>query len=233
MKKILTIISLVALFSCNNSKSESKNNQIPDAAKDKAAEMTNGASNKSTDAPTNAKKYDSKSGIITYETTLSMNAMKIKTKQILYFDDYGVKECQEEYNFDEASKSYVLDKTDFVKDGFRYIISLGNKSGIKSKASGTGVNAKFDLAEAATQKENQFKKLGDETICGKSCNGFSMVTPSGIIKMFGWNKIALKTTLDNSAMKMKSECVATKIEENVSIPADKFEVPKDVKLTDY
>ena len=36
----------------------------------------------------------------------------------------------------------------------------------------------------------------------------------------------------NASMKIKSETTATKIEENVSIPSEKFEVPKDVVMTE-
>jgi hypothetical protein len=229
MKNLLAILSIAFLYSCNG-KNDSVNNQLPDAAKDKAAEMTNGATT-STAPESTAKKYESKSGIITYETTVSVSGMTIKTKQVLYFDDYGVKECQEEYKTDNGA--YVLDKIDFVKDGFRYIISPEQKSGVKTKLQGTGVAAKFDMDEAATMKDSQFKKIGDETVCGKSCSGFSMVTPSGNIKMYGWNKITLKTIVDSPEMKMTTSTVATKVEENAAVPASKFELPKDVKITDY
>jgi len=228
MKKTATILSLVLLFSCNSSKNEKQ-----DAAKDKAAEMTNGASNvPAPETNSNYKKYDIKSGIITYETKMEMSGMIINTKKILYFDDYGIKESEEEYKTDPETGKETLSARDFVKDGYRYTCSVENKSGAKTKAMGYGVAAPFNMNEAATLKDNQFKKIADETICGKSCNGFSMVTSSGIIKMYGWNRITLKTTLDNSSMEMKSETVATKIEENVSIPSDKFEVPKDVVMTD-
>jgi hypothetical protein len=232
MKYIIAIFSLTTLFSCSNSKSEPGSNSSIDSAKNTAAGMTNGATNSTAPAST-AKKYESKSGIVTYETTASVSGMTIKTKQILYFDDYGVKECQEEYKMDDATGSYVLDKMDFVKDGFRYIISPADKTGLKTKEQGTGVAAKFDMDEAAALKDNQFKKIADETVCGKSCNGFSMVTSSGNIKMYGWNKIALKTVTDFPAMKMSTTTIATKFEENVAVPADKFEIPKDVKLSDY
>ena len=230
MKHLIAILPLVFLFSCSNSNKESANNPSVDAAKDQASALTNGATSAAAPAST-AKKYESKSGIVTYETTVSVSGMTIKSKQILYFDDYGVKECQEEYKMENGA--YVLDKMDFVKDGFRYIISPSQKTGVKTKAQGTGVAAKFDMDEATTLKDSQFKKIGDETVCGKLCNGFSMVTPSGNIKMYGWNKVTLKTITDSPEMKMSTTTIATKVEENVAIPAGKFEIPTDVKLTDY
>jgi hypothetical protein len=229
MKKTAALLSLTLLFSCSSEK-KPETNAIQEAAQNKAAEMTNGAS--AAPAPetnSNYKKYDTKSGIVTFETKMEMSGMTIKTKSVVYFDDYGIKECEETYKTDASGKEALTDRS-FVKDGFRYTCSIENKGGIKTKALGYGVAAPFNMDEASTMKDVQFKKTGDETICGKPCESFSMVTPSGVIKMFGWNKIALKTTLDNASMKMKTETVATKVEENVSIPADKFEVPKDVVM---
>jgi hypothetical protein len=232
MKKTAAVLSLALLFSCNNSGTESNKNAMQDTAKKMASGMTNGASDVTVAEPVASyKKYDIKSGIVTFETSMQMSGMNIKTKNILYFDDYGIKECQEEYKTDASGKE-MLTKRDFVKEGFRYICSIENKGGSKTKAMGYGVASPFNMDEASTMKDNQFKKIPDETVCSKSCNAFSMVTPSGNIKMYGWNRITLKTVVDNPSMKMKTETVATKVEENASIPAEKFEVPKDVKMVD-
>ena len=212
MKKTVAIISLTVLFSFDNSRSESNKNGLQDVAL------------------SGQKKYDLKSGIITFETKGSVGDDHTPTtKQVLYFDDYGAKECQEKFKIDEATGKEILTDRDFELDGFRYIISFEEKTGMKTKGSGHGVASPFVMSEAATQKA---KGLADETIAGKVCKGFSMVTPSGNIAMYGWNKITLKTITDNTEYKIKSETVATKIEENVSIPTDKFQVPKDVKMTD-
>lgn len=230
MKKTATLLLAVILFACNNNETAKTSEEQQSAAKDKAAEMTNGATNSTATAPSGHKKYDLKSGIITFETKGSMGSDPIpKTKQVLYFDDYGAKECQEIYKIDEATGKETLTDRDFEKDGFRYIISYENKGGIKTTGSGYGIVSPFVMSKAKTQNA---KELSDETIAGKLCKGFSMNSPSGNITMYGWNKITLKTITDNAQYKMKSETVATKIEENVSIPADKFEVPKDVKMTD-
>ena len=230
MKKIATLLSLAILFSCSSSKNETPASQELDAAKDKAAEMSGGATNSTATAPSGHKKYDLKSGIITFETTGTVGGDKVpKTKQVLYFDDFGAKESRESYKIDEATGKETLTDRDFEKDGFYYSISFENKGGSKTKGSGYGVASPFVMSEAATQKA---KGLADETIAGKSCKGFSMVTPSGNITMYGWNKLTLKTITDHAEYKIKTETVATKIEENVSIPADKFEVPAGIEMTD-
>ncbi|MDI1355381.1 MAG: hypothetical protein PSX36_10705 [bacterium] len=230
MKKTATIFSLAALLSCGGSKEPSTTGN-QDAAADKAVEMTNGASAAApVETVSDFKKYDIKSGIVTFETKMEMSGMVIKKKSILYFDDYGIKECEEQYDVDAATGKEVLTDRNFVKDGYHYICSVENKGGIKTKQNGYGVAALFNMSEAESMKENKFKKLPDETVCGKVCNAFSMETPSGKISMCGWNRIVLKTRVENESM--KTETVAKTISENATIPGDKFEVPNGVKITE-
>ncbi len=229
MKKILSIFSIALLCSCGNK--DAGSTTVVDAAKDKAAEMSNGAANATAPAAeSDFKKYDIKSGIVTFETKMEMSGIKINKKTVVYFDNYGIKECEETYGV--ANGKETLEKRNFVKDGFRYSCSPEYGNGAKTKAMGYGVAARFNMKEAESLKDSQFKKLADETICGKTCNGFSMVTPSGKIIMYGWSGITMKTMVGEQTEKNKNEVIAIKIEENVVIPADKFEVPKDCKMTD-
>jgi hypothetical protein len=228
MKRAAIIISAAFLFSCNGDKSGSQENVL-DAAKDKAGEMSNGATDAATTAEAGHKKYEIKSGIITTETVMSMNGMNLTSKKVLYFDDYGAKECEEEFKTDDAGKEFLAMRI-FVKDGFHYTCSVENKGGVKTKSSGYGVASPFNMSEASTQTDSQYKVLSETTVCGKSCKGFSMVTPSGNISMYGWNGITLKTVVDNASMDLKTSTTATKIEENVAIPAEKFEVPAGVVM---
>jgi hypothetical protein len=230
MKQAFYIIITLIVWSCGGGKNNDSAT-ANDAVATKASEMTDGASDQEAPAST-AKKYDIKSGIVTYNTVMRIGDMELLSKKVVYFDDYGVKECQEIYKADGAGGKEVLTERSFVKDGFRYHCSVENKGGAKSKAMGTGVAVQFNMQEASTMTKYQFKKLDDETVCGKACNGFSMVTPSGVIKMYGWNKVTLKSRTENAEMKMASEDVAVKFEENVPIPPEVFEVPQGVAMTD-
>ena len=42
------------------------------------------------DVHTQFKKYDVKSGIVTFENVIEMGTMKMKHKVMVYFDDYGM-----------------------------------------------------------------------------------------------------------------------------------------------
>lgn len=228
MKNFLALSILALLFSCNSSNTTSNDN----AAKDAASQATNGASNTTaTNTTSDYKKYDIKSGIVTYQTTMTMGSMVIKTTKVVYFDDYGNKEASETFSADADGKDVLTDRV-FVKDGYHYNCSVENGSGIKTKAMGYGIEAQYNSEDAAKQTDNKYKSLSDQTICNKPCTGFSVVTPSGNTTMYGWSHITLKITVDNPSMKIKTETVATKLEENATIPADKFEVPAGVKMTD-
>jgi hypothetical protein len=224
MKKTIAIVAVTALFSCTGAdQSESVN--LPGGP---AGAVLEAAAEESR-TENSHKKYEVKSGIVTFETVMEMGNTKINSRKILYFDDYGIKESEEEYKTD-ASWKEVLESRNFVKDGYRYNCSFSYKNGAKTKAMGYGVAPVFNMEEAATMKENNYKELPEEEVCGKPCKGFSMKTASGDIKMNGWNGITLRTTLDNPSMKMRSETKAVKIEENVAIPEDKFMVPEGIAM---
>jgi hypothetical protein len=74
------------------------------------------------------------------------------------------------------------------------------------------------------------KKEGTETLLGKTCDKFSMNYEKMKTKAnySVWKGIALKTEMD--MMGMKVNMIATKLEENATIAADKFEVPAGVNI---
>ena len=41
-----------------------------------------------------AKKYDIKSGIVTFETTTLLGKITMTEKSVVYFDNFGMKECK-------------------------------------------------------------------------------------------------------------------------------------------
>jgi outer membrane lipoprotein-sorting protein len=173
-------------------------------------------------------KYQIKSGIITFAS----ETMGMSQNVTIYFDDYGNKECTETTGEMMGIKSHNLSLT---KDGFMYSIDLTNKTGTKMK---TNINAQknkdidFSSLSEEMMKQMHIKKLGTETFLGKTCDKYSIDDPA--MKMKGtyvvWNGISLKSEIDMSGIGIK--LIAKKIEENATIPADRFEVPKDIKITE-
>jgi hypothetical protein len=82
-------------------------------------------------------------------------------------------------------------------------------------------------------KDMGIKEAGTETILGKECKiyeysggekGMGMTGKSWIF----WNVEAMKMDMKMGNMGIKSH--VTSIEENASIPSDKFEVPSDITI---
>ena len=88
-----------------------------------------------------------------------------------------------------------------------------------------------DLKDIA--KEMNIKKVGTQSFLGKTCDKYTIDFKKQQMKgsYLVWNGIALKTEM--TVMGMKTTIEATKIEENPTIPADKFEVPKGIKIQNY
>jgi len=181
------------------------------------------------------KKYDIKSGIVTYKTSV----MGMDNSMTLYFDDYGAKEMRETVTelkmMGTVSRKVTIS---LEKDGFRYNYDLENtvnkenktsKEIKKSKVYSSGSGDMGSMASTMTaevKKQYDYKDEGTETVAGVTGTKFSM--KMGKTKMSGtlYKKIMLKTVMEMMTI------TATKFEENVSIPADKFELPKDYTIVE-
>lgn len=220
MKKVTLAVFAaltVFVFSCNNNGDKTNNNA--DSTKTSTTE------NNEVKAPAGSK-YQIKSGIV----SMNSEIMGIKNTVIMYFDDYGKKESKITTGEFMGIKTENMNLT---KDGYMYTVDLLKKTGTKMKAlQDNPQDLDFSALSEEIVKEMNIKKEGTETFLGKTCDKFSINYEK--MRMKGsylvWQNIAIKTDMQISGMKMKVE--ATKIEENISIPADKFEIPADIKIQD-
>lgn len=165
------------------------------------------------------KKYDIKSGIVTFETTMKMAGMTIPKKDIVYFDDYGMKECKDTYKDDKLTES-------FFSDGkFLYKVIHDDKTAYKSGNAYRGTEMKFDWNEisAKDKKDGKAKQVADIKVAGKTCKAYEYSDHGNTTTFAGWSGITLLTDLKSKSMSSVSK--ATKIEENAKVPAAKFAVP--------
>jgi hypothetical protein len=208
MKKTLLLLFIaIFLVSCNNT-SPTKN-QSSDGS---AVNTTN---------PKAKGKYALKSGIVEYKTKM----MGYDVVQTLYFDDYGAKDATQLTMDMMGTKMITYTVT---KDGFVYNYDPVKKTGTKASALAGAGSLNFEDLSDKVVKDWNLQKVGKETVIGKECEKFSLDNPSMNIKGFYWvwKGIALKMDADMSTVKMQME--ATSIQENVNIPADKFEIPADI-----
>ena len=175
-----------------------------------------------------AKKYGIKSGIITFETTMEMSRMKIPGKKMVFFDDYGMKECEETYEGDHLKESFVSDGKE------RFKLFHANKTVYKVGTASNGIAMPFNWDEVSQKDKDAgiAKQGGKVTVAGKDCETFTYVTETAgtatTTKYAGWNHILLSMEL--STAEMKSSQIVVKFEENAVVAAEKFRAPAGYKV---
>jgi hypothetical protein len=228
-KKILSIVIITSflmfVISCSNQPG-GKSTETKDTTKTAKNEPSNSSV---------SKKYGIKSGIVTYDVKVS----GMNTIQNLYFDDYGAKEARvtvTEMNMFGSSIRKVT--VSLEKDGYRYNYELENivnkenktkKEIRKTKVFSMGSSDMSGMASSMSKemkKQYDYKEEGTETVAGVTGEKFSMKFGQGRMSGVIYKKIMLKTTMDMMTM------TAEKFEENASVPADKFELPKDYTIVE-
>jgi hypothetical protein len=175
-------------------------------------------------ATAQTKKYDIKSGIVTFETTAKMAGMTIVTKSIVYFDDYGTKECKETYKDDALKESFFSDGKNL------YAVYFADKMAAKRGVAYNGTEFRFnwnDISEK-DKKAGKAKQLPGLTVAGKKCDSFEYTDAGTTTKYAGWSNICLMTDL--TSKNVSSVTKAVKLEENVKVSSDKFAVPAGFAL---
>jgi hypothetical protein len=208
MKKlfILLLIAMIAM-SCKN-KTSDKSQASEVKAQTPAATITTKG------------KYSVKSGIVEYK----INMAGMAGTQTLYFDDYGNTEANIIVMDFMGTKSQTVTIT---KDGTVYNFDEEKKTGSKTPVM-TRANINFEDLTDEVKKEWNLKKEGKENILGRDCDKFSMENQSFSMKGLYWvcKGVALKVDAMMSTAKILMD--ATNFQENVSVPAEKFEVPADI-----
>lgn len=170
------------------------------------------------------RKYDIKSGIITFEQTATMGTMKMVEKIVVSFDEYGMKECRETFDGDIVREVFLSDGKTL------YTLIPARKTATKGGEASRGTELRFDWDEvsAKDKADGKAKKVGNVTIAGKPCESFEVKSSAGKMTFAGWNHITLLTDMDGN--QMKSVTRAVKVEENARIAAEKFKVPAGFKV---
>lgn len=206
----LTIILFLGACGRNASKTENISNNEP------SKELTSSGKHK----------YSIKSGIIEYNTT----TMGTNVIQTLYFDDYGTKEANEMQMEIAGMKSHTLN---ILKEGYNYSLDLNSKTGTKSKLMAMpNSNIDFENISEEILKQMKMRKEGQEDFNGKTCDKYTMDNSDMHMKgtFLVWKGIALKSEMDLSTI--KTIMVAKNIQENTSVPKEKFNVPEDFQITE-
>ncbi|MFI5263408.1 MAG: hypothetical protein ACHQM6_02720 [Candidatus Kapaibacterium sp.] len=226
--KHFSVAVLTAAFVLFSLSSCSKKSDAPGADSTKAAADASKSGATGQSANTSLGKYPIKSGIIHGES----ETMGMKGTTTKYFDDYGAKVCEETSStITMGATSIKTNKVRIIKDGWMYSYEPEKKTGVKMKFA-IPANMDFRNMGEKMMKDMGIKEAGTETILGKECkiyeySGGQQGAMTGRSWIF-WNAEPMKMDMKVANMTMKSH--VTSIEENVAIPADKFEVPSNITL---
>jgi len=171
-------------------------------------------------------KYAIKSAVVKYKSLV----MGFDAKQVLYFDNYGEKEANE-----TSMKVMGFSTTTLTiyGDNCTYTIDLNKRTATKSSLDDNPYGIDYERLTEQMQKDWKIKNEGNETIIGKNCIKYSFTNENLSMNGYAWvwKGISLKSEFNIGGVKTLME--AESIDENISIPSEKFEIPGDVTIEEY
>lgn len=177
------------------------------------------------------RKYPEKSGIIESKA----NTVG-ETTTLVYFDDYGAKEGT--YTTTEMS-GIVVRSVEISADGWHVKYDPDAREGQRWKTATAGRAAASALASIPGLSEvdpgqpgaSQPTPLEPRTIAGKEAAGMEMEAMGMKVRTWTWENVALRTEVHMGGSEpMVTEVIS--IQFGVPVPAEKFEVPAGVEITE-
>lgn len=167
-----------------------------------------------------AHKYDIKSGVVTLEFVSTIAGTQIKMNRIVYFDDYGLKECQETYSNGKLTNVLFSDGKEKIS------LQLKAKKAQKQGPTDRGIGMRVEINDMGTKKDiesGQVKKLPPMTIDSQSCEVIQ-VTRGGSVDLYGgWHHVMVY--MKTSSAGVTTEIKAVKLQANAVVPKEKFQIP--------
>jgi len=166
------------------------------------------------------KKYDIKSGIATLELVSTIGGTKIKMTKIVYFDDYGTKECQESYSNGKLVSVLFSDGKNKIA------LKLASKKAQNQGSTNSGIGMRVDINDMGTKKDIEsglVKKMPPITIAGQTCEVIQVAKGSASDIYAGWHHVLVY--MKSSSSGVNTEIKAVKLEANAVVPKEKFQIP--------
>ncbi|HLP08250.1 MAG TPA: hypothetical protein VK178_08790 [Opitutaceae bacterium] len=175
------------------------------------------------------------SAMVEYQVTTTGRGANSTGTDTLWVAEQGRKSARLQKRFKSNGK-VESESLGLLLDGWIYSIDLVKKTGMKmslqqaqdmAKRFGKGAQGQDGQAFVKDFVEkNGGKILPAEEFLGRTCDVFEVWG----MKTWAYKGVALKT--EGTVMGIKTSMVATKFEENPSIPASRFEIPAGVKIED-
>jgi hypothetical protein len=211
---VIPVLVLLTTSSCsrNNSKATADS-----TAKELAQEMA-----------------DMKSTVVSYKTTMQSDGIKSVIISKQWIDLKNDRFATEMSTETDMMGTKTKQNTIIVSaDGWECILNPADKTGIKTKSGSE--DDENPLSQLKSDDDQTFRQmiekeggeiLGNETFLGKNCIVVEMTIEDQSTKMWYYKGIPLKIANNNYSME------ATSIEENVSIPGSRFEIPADYAISE-
>ncbi len=196
-----------------------------------------GKSTNSGTSSSNNETADYNSIVVTYQNTVDMMGVKTTTNETIWSDEKNNRKAtftSTETNF--MGQNTKEESLSIENGDWGYNINLNEKTGTKSNikemksmatAMAAGLAMSGDLKDIKSLKDfvesNGGKMLPNETILGKECTVYELMGT----KQWLYKGMVLKAMMGDKVMMN-----AVKVEENVKIPAEKFEVPAGITITE-
>ena len=206
------LIPILLLISCNNIPPRNKQNQVTVPVRDLQE------ANRNESVPF-YKKYDVRSGVIAFSTSMNTLTVNVTYKTVLSFDNYGMRERRDTYEGD------VLTET-FLCDGFNnYNISHTHKKIVRTGKAYRGTESRFGWDEIKKEdiKSGRVIKEAPQIIANKKCQVYSIMTGVASVTYGGWKHIILLNEVESPGGKSLSKAVKVEL---YNVDPETFKLPK-------
>ena len=172
-----------------------------------------------------AKRYNIKSGLVSYHTSTSGSIMGFGTQaegsKTIYFKEYGNVEVQEATNtsttMGKQESTHTLTK---FHNGMIYSVDFDHKTIIKQDMSTIMGDKNMQAMGQDMLEKMGGKKIGSGKVLGYNCEVWEAMGG----KMWFYKGVPLK--MESSMMGIKTTEIATKASFNKNIPNAKFKLPQ-------
>ncbi len=174
------------------------------------------------------------SALVEYQVTTTGRGVNQTGTDTLWVAEQGRKSARLQKRLTRTGK-VESENLGLLLDGWIYSIDLQKKTGMKmslqqaqdmAKRFGKGAQGEGQAFVKDFVEKNGGKILPPEEFLGRTCDVFEIWG----MRTWAHKGVALKT--EGAVMGIKTSIVATKFEENPSIPASRFEIPAGVKIED-
>ncbi len=182
------------------------------------------------------KRYDVKSGIITYKTTITGKMMGGKVSgngiENLYFKNWGATELkEEEWSQTTKIKFFGKEKTDTSSKHVIHKLDNGESYTVDfdAKTISVGRDAAMDLMKESNTDAGEVgknmlealggEKVGNETYKGYDCEVWTFMGGKQ------WNHKGVLLKMEMTTLGIKTITEATSVQFNISVPDSNFKLP--------